>query len=201
MKFIRVLLVAVICCSAAGSAFANNIHVVFDPETPIQNGTFGLIQDPTAVYDVAWQKCTDPGIPGIFGPPTPSAPGNLNDDACIALDNDTNPAVSINSLTLSFTVTSALVGDTISCDPLDGFLSSNNCGSVSTDGFTLGQVVTVQFFSGMPVPPNMNFFFGETGVALADMPDINITAPEPSSLTLLAAGMGLIGLCMVFAKR
>lgn len=189
MKILRpALIVAILCVFAAGAALADDIHVVFDP-VPIPAGTFGIVTDPTAIYTVNWESCGSTGIPQQeFG----------QDDACIALVNETG--VALDHLNFSFTVDAALVGQTIGCDSLDNDLTSNDC--ANTPGpFTLGQLVSVNFFSGDPIPNNSAFFFGETGVDLADAPPVGITAPEPASLTLLAAGMGLVGLGLLFVKR
>jgi hypothetical protein len=187
MRSIRAaLIVAVISCFGAGAAFADDINVVFDP-VPIV-GSFGIISDPTAVYTVSWVSCSSNGIPSDFA----------GDTACIALVNETN--TSLMNLILSFTVNSALVGQTISCSSLDGYLSSNTCPSVPGP-FTLGQIVTVEFFAGSPIQNLSTFFFGETGVDLADAPVLTVYTPEPASFTLLAAGLGLIGFCTLFVKR
>jgi hypothetical protein len=189
MKMVRAALIAaILCCFAAGAAFADDIHVVFDPETPIPVGNFGVVTDPTAIYSFSFGSCTATGIPTAFA----------DDDGCIALVNETG--VALSHLNLSFVVNAALVGQTIGCDSLDDNLTSNDCASVPGP-FTLGQIVSVNFFSGDPVPNNSLFVFGETGVNYMDAPTFSVTAREPTSLTLLAAGMGLIGLCMVFVKR
>jgi hypothetical protein len=109
---------------------------------------------------------------------------------------------SINALNFSFVVNEAMVGQTLGCAnlPGDSHLTSNNCGSV-TGPFTLGETVSASFFGGDPIPDLSAFFIGETGVALADAPTLGIEVPEPASLTLLASGMGLLGLCLAFAKR
>lgn len=189
MKILRpALIAAILCCFAAGAAFADDIHVVFDPETPIPVGNFGVVTDPTAIYSFSFGSCSAVGIPSAFA----------NDQGCIALVNESG--VALQSLNLSFVVNAALVGQTIGCDSLDDNLTSNDCANVPGP-FTLGQIVSVNFFSGDPVPNNSLFVFGETGVAYQDAPTFNVTAPEPASLTLLAAGMGLLGLCMAFVKR
>jgi hypothetical protein len=190
MKYIRPALLAILLCFVAGVAFADDIKVQFDP-VPLPLGNFGIVTDPTAIYSFSFVSCSSAGIPSEFA----------GDDGCIALANESG--VALNSLTLSFVVNSALVGQTIGCESLDDSLTSNNCGSVPTPpgGFTLGEPVSVQFFGGDPIPNLSLFVFGETGVPFANAPVFEVTAPEPTSLTLLAAGMGLIGLCMVFAKR
>jgi hypothetical protein len=194
MKFIRpALIVALICFFAAGASFANGVHVVFDPTTPAQIGNSYVITDPTAVYGVTWGQCTtqaNPILPASI----------LGDDACLAFDNNTGG--SLHSFTLSFLVTAGegLAGLPLTCSSLDSFLTSATC---SQAPLSVGELVTVQFTdaSGSPIPPNSNFFLAETGAPALVGTSADVTAPEPSSLTLLAAGMGLIGLCMVFAKR
>jgi hypothetical protein len=189
MKFLRpALIVALLSIVSAGAALADDIHVIFDPQTPIPVGNFGVVTDPTAIYSFSFGSCAATGIPPAFA----------GDDGCIALVNESG--VSLKSLNLSFIVNAALVGQTIGCDSLDENLTSNDCANIPGP-FTLDQIVSVNFFAGDPVLNNSLFVFGETGVAYQDAPIFSVTAPEPTPLTLLAAGMGLIGLCMVFAKR
>jgi hypothetical protein len=189
MKILRpALIAAILCCFAAGAAFADDIHVVFDPQTPIPVGNFGVVTDPSASYSFSFGSCSATGIPSAFA----------GDDGCIALVNETG--VALSSLNLSFVVNAGLVGQTIACDSLDDNLTSNDCANVPGP-FTLGQVVSVNFFSGNPIPNNSLFVFGEMGVAFEEAPTFSVTTPEPTSLTLLAAGMGLVGLCMAFVKR
>jgi hypothetical protein len=194
MKFIRpALIVALICFFAAGASLANGVHVVFDPTTPAQIGSSYVIADPTAVYGVTWGACTltaDPILPASI----------LGDDACLAFDNNTGAV--LNSFTLSFIVTASegLAGLPLTCSSLDSFLTSATC---SNAPLSVGELVTVQFSdnTGSPIPQNSNFFLAETGAPALVGTSADVTAPEPTSLTLVAAGMGLIGLCMVFAKR
>jgi hypothetical protein len=193
MKYIRPAFLAILLCFVTGVAFADDIKVQFDPQSPIPDGTYGIITSSTAVYSVNWESCSSTGPLQVFGP------GYSDDNSgCIALINLTGGA--ITQLSLSFVVNSALVGQTLGCDSIDEYLTSNTC-SGTPGAFTLGETVSFQFFAGQPIPNTDSFYFLETGVALDNAPTVSLTAPEPTSLTLLAAGMGLIGLCMVFVKR
>ena len=206
MKFIRpALIVALICFFAAGASLANGVHVVFDPpSTPVPISTLGglgAILDPTAVYSVPTEDCNTLGPKQAFDITGPD-PG----DACIALLNLTNTFLS--QFDISFILTQAIVtnddptGVTCTTTPLDQQLLSSSCDPNGT--FNVGDTVSAQFFAANPsqdVPPNTAIFVEVQGISYMDLQSTNVTAPEPTSLTLLAAGMGLIGLCMVFAKR
>lgn len=182
LRYFRPALLAALVFVFCGAAFADDIHVTFDP-VPIPVGNFGVITDPTAIYSFSFINCTSVGIPSEFA----------GDDGCIALINETG--VALPSLTLSFVVNSALVGQTISCESLDGNLTSNNCASVPAP-FTLGQPVSVQFFGGTAIPNDSLLVFGETGVAFQDAPVFDVTAavtaPEPSAAAFMLLGVGLL---------
>src|SRR5271156_4490475 len=113
MKILRpALIAAILCCFAAGAAFATNIHVVFDPTTPAQVGNSYVITDPSAVYSVTWSDCKS-----STNPLYPTGPNGITgDDACLAFDNNTGQP--LDSFSASFTVTAAdgLAGDTLSCN-------------------------------------------------------------------------------------
>jgi hypothetical protein len=188
--FLRPALLALLVLVFSGAAFADDIHVIFDPQ-PATIGSLNLIQSSGVEYTVNWTACTDP----VF-----ATTGFGGDAACLAFLNQTGAA--ITELNFGFTVNSALVGQTIACDnaPGDTHLDGNNCDS--TPGpFTLGQVVNVNFFGGDPIPNGFAFYIAENGVALSDAPPVGIEVPEPTSMTLLASGMGLLGLALVLTKR
>jgi hypothetical protein len=189
-NFIRPALLALLVLVFSGAAFADDIHVIFDPQ-PATVGSFNLIQSTGVEYTVNWGDCTQP----VF-----ATTGFSGDAACLAFINQTGAA--IGSLNFTFTVNAALVGQTIACDnaPDDTHLDGNDC--ASTPGpFTLGQVVDVNFFGGDPIPNGFAFYIAENGVALADAPTVGVEVPEPASMTLLASGMGLLGLALVLTKR
>jgi hypothetical protein len=189
MKYFRLVLIAGLVLIFSGAAFADDIHVFLDPQ-PATIGDFNLIQSNGVDYTVSWTSCTDP----VF-----ANTGFVGDAACLAFINQTGAA--ITDLKFGFTVNAALVGQTIACDnaPGDTHLDGNNC--AATPGpFTLGQVVNVDFFGGDPIPNNYAFYIAENGVALADAPTVGVEVPEPTPLTLLISGMGLLGLALVFAK-
>ena len=188
-NFIRPALLALLVLVFSGVAFADDIHVIFDPGGP---GTINFITDTGVTLDASWESCSATGIPSSLSSHT----------ACLAFFNETGG--SLTDINFTFTVNAALVGQTIMCDNLPGdpHLSSNDCDSV-TGPLTLDEVVSVDFSGGVPIPNNVGFFVAEDGVALGSVPDFMTTAyvPEPTSLTLLASGMGLLGLCLVLAKR
>jgi hypothetical protein len=189
-NFIRLALLALLVLAFSGAAFADDIHVIFDPGGP---GTINFITDTGVGVDASWELCTATGIPMAL----------QGHAACLAFFNETGGA--ITDLNFTFTVNTALAGQTIMCDNLPGdpHLSSNTCGSVDGTLFA-GEVVSVDFSGGVPIPNNVGFFVAEDGVPFsAGVPDFTATAfvPEPTSLTLLASGMGLLGLALVLTKR
>jgi PEP-CTERM motif-containing protein len=189
MNYIRLALIAAALCVFSGAAYADDIHVIFDPQIP-QSGAFGIIESTGVDYTADWEDCGTLGIPQSLS----------GHQACLGFINETGGAIS--ELNFSFVVNSALVGQTIACDNQtgDNHLSSNDCSSVPGP-FSLGQLVQVSFFSGDPIPNQFAFFIAEDGVALTNAPPVGVEAPEPSSLGMLASGMGLLGLALVLVKR
>jgi hypothetical protein len=190
MNYIRLILIAAALCIFSGAAYADDIHVILDPQAPT-SGDLNLIQSIGVNYTVNWTSCSD----AVF-----ANTGFAGDNACLAFLNQTGAAIA--DLNFGFTVNAALVGQTIACDnaPGDTHLDSNDC-SATPGPFVLGQIVNVAFFGGDPIPNNYAFYIAENGVALADAPTVGVEVPEPASLTLLASGMGLLGLALVLVKR
>ena len=201
MKFLRpALIVALLCIATAGAAFADDIHVIFDPTMvdPI-NANFNAVTDVTMPLSFTWGSCAnDPFIPANSPLKT--------ETACANFANLTG--MPITQLTFTFLADPSIPGaNTVSCDSIDPNLSQATCPVNQT--FGLGDAVATTFFGGTPIPPSgpgnllSAFFIGEDGVSLDDINKLSwtVAAPEPSTLNLLAAGVGLLGLGLMLAKR
>jgi hypothetical protein len=183
MRYIApALLLLVLVCTFSGPASADDIHVIFDPMPPTI-GAFNLIQQTNTPYLVNWVSCGSAGVPTSLA----------GQSACLLFLNETG--TSINDLRFQFTANQALAGQTVACDSIDAFLTSNTCGSVSGE-LQVGQPITVDFFGGQSIPNYLAFFFGETGVSLGNAPPVTITAnavtPEPKTFALLLAGLAVV---------
>jgi hypothetical protein len=202
MKFLRpALLVALLSVTSAGVTFADDIHVIFDPPPTFQdpNNTFNPVTPGGGAVSFVWGSCAnDPFAPDAIA----------NDQACANFAN-VSLTNAITQLTFTFVAADPDIipgANTVACDSIDPALSDPSCPGGT---FNPGDLVTITFSGGTAIPPSGSktqlsvFFLAENGVSADDINKLNwtVAAPEPSQLTLLAAGMGLIGLCMVFAKR
>ncbi len=187
MKALRplVTLLGLVSLSARGAA-ATDIHIIFDPSQPPQQGNFNLIVSDNVEYTVNWVTCNQAGFPSTSG-----------FDACIGFINQTNQP--LTSFAFQFTVPSSgpLVGQTLDCSTNGVNLTINNCSIGET--LTAGEVVSALFTGGTPVPNNTLFFIGETGVGLSDIQSVPFgvtagTTPEPASVMLLVTGLATLGL-------
>jgi hypothetical protein len=184
-KYFKVLILCVVASALGCSAWADDIHVVLDPQAPTA-GTFNLIQQEGVQYQVSWGSCTQSGVPSAL----------QGETACLLFINQLPNNQTITDLTLSFIVNSALEGQTISCGNTDQYLTSNTCAAAGT--LALGQTATFDFNGGTPIPNESAFFLGEDGVALDALPTLNVQVPEPSTLLLLLVGLGTL---FVFSFR
>ena len=202
MKFLRLSAVILVTVFAAGTAFANDPTVIFDPGGGDPTATYQLIFNDT-LNMVSWGTC-DPtvnlalmntSLASYINNPTNNGGNPI---ACMALQNWTGAP--IGSLTLTI-VTDLSSLTSINCLSIDNALTNSSC-SLSSDGSTM----YVNFSAGgMQVPagnPPSNpeaFFIGEIGVNASDITSTTVWAPDydPSSLVLLASGIGLLGLCAV----
>lgn len=198
MKVTRIALVAALVLSfAAASAFASDIRIIFDPtpDPPPVGATYTNIYsfDIGSPLPVAWQSCSNAGIPSFSV--TPPAP-----IACLALNNVSGQ--SISELTIDFTVPASLAGQTVDCENADSFLTLNNCPNGT---LTTGQQISITLFGGDPVPNNHDMYFGADAAGLTDpsqFPPVTVTAaPEPSTLMLLPIGLLILGLGYGWKRR
>jgi len=182
LKTLRLIVLPVILLALAAPAWADDINMILDPGTPPQVGSFYLIQSVGTLYDVAWGSCTQPGVPSSMS----------GDAGCMLFINQTGQP--ITDLLLSFTVNSVLAGQTVTCTNLDSYLTSNTCAANGT--LTLGQMVNADFFGGTPIPDESAFFIGENGVPYQNLPPLTLDVPahDPSTLLLLAVGIGMLAL-------
>ena len=212
MKYLRpALILALVCFVSVGSAFAT--RVVFDPtQTGITlNGDVNDIFTLSPPAPFTWSSCTGNPDVGVLAPGLLTANNGSAEDACAEFANFTGAA--ITSITFAYTPSPTIPGagapgspnagvpqgcETLTGDP---HLTTANC-TFTSDTFTY------TFSGGASIPPSGNglisvFFIGEDGISFTDISNVSWTAsvPEPSSLTLLAAGMGLLGLCFAFVKR
>jgi hypothetical protein len=77
-------------------------------------------------------------------------------------------------------------------------LSINNCPNNPNVTLDLGSQVNFDFYGGTPVPNLAVFILGENGVSDPNnnFPiDISVPTHDPSTVVLLATGLGLLGLC------
>jgi len=178
--YLRLLVICGMAALLSSSAWADDIHVVLDPEPP-QAGTFNLIQQTGVPYQVTWGSCTQNGVPTAL----------QGETACLLFINQLPDNQTIPDLTVSFVVPSAMNGQTISCSNTDAFLTNNSCTAAGT--LTTGEFVTFDFSGGTAIPNESAFFLGEDGVALSDLGSSwTVQVPEPGTLLLLLVGLGAL---------
>lgn len=217
MKIFRpALIAAILCCFAAGAAFADDIHVVFDPPGPVSDTPSSVTTD---IFSLAspisftWTSCISNPDVAKFAPGLLTSFNGGPETACAEFANLTGAP--ITQITFDFTGTTAFPGaNSVSCNTLAGdpHLTDPSCGAGAPGTFT------ITFAGGAAIPASGGdgdgdsddvgktslFFIAEDGVtSVANVNTLGWTAsvPEPSSLTMLAAGFGLLGLGMVFVKR
>ena len=198
-QVLKVMIVPVVLISLASPVWAGGLGITLDPSPAPPGGGANDYQLYTeGPFTVSWQPCTtsNPSNPPPYGP-LPTGSLLIGDVACLGFVNDTG--ADISSLTLQFTVTSALNGLTLTCsnDPGDTYLAANNCSSYGT--LSTGEFVSLTFNAPVDVPPNYDFYFGVTSTApltLSDIPDTGLSLPtyDPSTLMLLATGMAFLAM-------
>jgi hypothetical protein len=173
-------------------AWAGKINVMLDPVSGGGNYPYYLLPGNGASL-ISWQSCTGPPPTG----PLPTAgPGSefLGDAACLAFTNYSGGNILSLNLTIDIPAGSPLIGDTIQCSNEDSFLTYN-CGTI-----TIGPgPLTLTFAGGSPVEPGDTIFIGETTSDGNTLPNPMVSMPsyDPSTLVLLAAGIGMLAMCGV----
>jgi hypothetical protein len=178
--YLKLMLLCGIACVLSLPTWANDIHVILDPQ-PATLGTFNLIQQAGTAYSVTWGSCTQNGVPS-------NMQGYM---ACLLFLNETgNP---ITDLSFTFTAGTAQQGyGAVTCSNLDTALSSNNCGAFAS--IAPGQLVALDFYGGTAIPNYSAFFLAEDGVSIANLGTWTVDVPEPGVVVLLMFGLAaLIG--------
>ncbi len=201
MKRFMILSLAacVLAFGVCSSAFA--IRFRLDPEllgAQVQPVTLTnlLPGDLGSSVPVAWQSCSNAGIPTSFGTAIPPYV------ACLALNNLTGKAIS--ALTFQFVVPTLLAGQTFECSNDGTYLAVvTDC---PTAALVAGQTVSFGFAGLPPIPSSTDFFLGASADGLtdpSDFPTIGVTAsvPEPAELGMFGFGLALIAVLVVVRRR
>lgn len=189
MRFVKVLVVPALLLFLASTASADDLNIIFDPSFVVQDVNSTTIGGAGPIT-VSWQTCA-PGVPA-------GQPQIYNAAGCLYFYN-AGPA--ITHLILTFVVPpepsyNPTVWTGITCIVLDSTLPSTNCPS----SIVTGQTVTLDFIGTTGIPTGAFFYIAENdsngGVKPADMPAFTVLVPtyDPSTLTLLATGIGLLAL-------
>lgn len=193
-----IVMIAAACVLAFGmssSAFAMRFRLDPGNGTPV-NVTNLFAGDLGQPISVAWQSCSNDGIPGSFSGATPPYV------ACLALNNLTGSPIS--SLTFQFTVPAGLAGQSVDCSSDGVYLaSSTDC---PTGNLVAGSVVSFGFSGLPPIPTSTDFFLGASADGLtdpSDFPGISVTAsvPEPAELGMFGFGLALIAVLVEVRRR
>lgn len=195
MKRLMVMTLAacVLAFGMCSSALAMRFRLDPGPTPPGATVTNLYADNIGTIVPVAWQACTNQGIPTSFSNPTPTTPPTPPYIACLALNNLTG--ASITSLTFQFTVPTALAGQTVDCTSDGVYLASTT--DCPTGKLVANQLVTFGFSGLPPIPDNTDFFLGASADGLTDpgqFPGVGVTAtvPEPAELGMFGFGLLLI---------
>lgn len=172
MKF-RFLFALVLVCGLVGSAKADSAD--FNARIQDPSGTYYEVDSTVFTFD--------------FSTPCPTGYGG-----CFVATNNTG--ATITSLTLVFSDTPGLAGQTPACTTDE---ASSDFGV--SDCTLVGGVYTLYFSGGSGIADGSAFDILEAGADASDFPDITATAtlatPEPNSAILLGTGAAFVGVFLV----
>jgi hypothetical protein len=182
MRISRCLFVVALIFGLSGLAKADaDFHMtVLDPPTALD---YTLVDG--SPFDVTFSSC----------------PANIVADGCFTGYNDTTD-LTFTSLDIAFSDTGGLGGQNATCDTSSS--QSLFADSTCTSPTPANDMYNLLFFGGSGIAPGQLFFIAETGVAPEDFPSGTATVgvtPEPSSIVLLATGIGMLGLFFVNRRR
>lgn len=185
-----VLAAALVLLASAAPAYANAVHApksasnqgditdtFFDPTTTVNGISVTPFSSFLTIYDIF-------EIPASFTSGTPF----------VLTFNDINDGYGIfncdnGSSTFAISADGVDMGTTCTVGPVSGVTSNENFVSFNE----VGNTSTISFVGGAGAPST--FYFWTTDANLTGISPATVTAPEPASLALLAAG--LVGLALL----
>jgi len=191
-QVLKAVILTAVLLTFTSSAWAGGLGVIFDPVLVPDSftGYYDITQVGVPYTGAVWSSCAFAQSRYVGQPTDPFADAT----GCMYFVNDTG--VPITDLNISFDYT-GLTTQSFGCTFPDNTLSGNPCPTSISTG-----TIPLEFDGGNPIPPstplNLELFIvGLTGAdPSAFVPDsLQVPTHDPSTLLLLASGIGLLGLC------